>query len=368
MISSILQHGDVPKVVLVTAKKENVAVDKSILSKFRLTLANAFESGTEAFGYLASNPCDLILCDTSMSDMDSKSFLRLLKRNEAMKHVPVVMVTEDNDRNAVLDAIAAGCAGYILRPYSEDTFQRHVGAALKVSSFTEIEEQQIADAKRLLSQGRYDDAIEEFEQILAMQDEAQKYYDMGCRYLVKQKYGQAIVLFNKAIKINELFAEAYHGLAEAYRGKGDSEKYAQYLKRAADTYAQFDRLEEVKELFIEILKVDSAATNPFNTLGVNLRRQDDYEGALRAYKHALELSPSDENIYFNMSKAYYLMGDDEQAVEALTTALSINPGFTEAGKLYERLSGKSWPANFDSLIDNVGRPRETYSDTLVDLE
>ena len=243
-----------------------------------------------------------------------------------------------------------------------------MSSALKVSTFTEIEEQQIADAKHLLAQGRFDDAIEEFEEILAMQDEAQKYYDMGCRQLVKQRYGQAIVLFNKAIKINELFAEAYHGLAEAYRGKGDGEKYAYYLKQAASTYAQFDRLEEVKELFIEILKVDSTATNPFNTLGVNLRRQDDYKGALRAYKQALELSPSDENIYFNMAKAYYLMGDDEHSVEVLTTALRINSGFTEAVKLYERLSGTEWKDDFEHAIDNVGRPRDTVHDTLVDLE
>ncbi|UZP69018.1 tetratricopeptide repeat protein [Desulfovibrio mangrovi] len=356
-----------PKVVLVTARKEHEDQDKAAIARQRLALGASFASGMDAFGYLCANPCDLILCDSNIGDMDSRSFLRLLKKNATLKHVPVVMVTAENDRNAVLDAIAAGCAGYILRPYSVDTFERHVGTALKLTTFTEIEEQQISDAKQLLAMGRYDDAIEEFEEILALHEEAQQYYDMGCRYLLKQKYGKAIVSFNKALKINELFAEAYQGLAEAFRGKGDMEQYKRFLKRAADTYAQFDRLEEVKELFIDILKVDSTAANPFNTLGVKLRRNGDLQGAVRAYLQALEISPSDENIYFNLSKAYCLLEERDKGMEALVTALRINSGFEEARDLYGRMAGQPWTGEgFDDLVDKVGRSREG-SGSIVDL-
>jgi DNA-binding NarL/FixJ family response regulator len=356
-----------PKVVLVTSRKEHEEQDRAAISRQRLTLGASFASGLEAFGYLCSNPCDIILCDNNIGDMDSRSFLRLLKKNATLKQIPVVMVTAENDRNAVLDAIAAGCAGYILRPYSVDTFERHVGTALKLTTFTEIEEQQISDAKQLLAMGRYDDAIEEFEEILALHDEAQQYYDMGCRYLLRQKFGKAIVSFNKAIKINELFAEAYQGLAEAFRGKGDMEGYERYLKKAADTYAQFDRLEEVKELFIEILKVDSTAVNPFNTLGVRLRRNGDLQGAVRAYQQALEISPGDENIYFNLSKAYYLLEERDKGMEALVTALRINGGFDEARDLYGRMVGQPWTGDgFDELVDNVGRSREG-SDSIMDV-
>jgi len=356
-----------PKVVLVTSRKEHEEQDRAAISRQRLTLGASFASGLEAFGYLCSNPCDIILCDNNIGDMDSRSFLRLLKKNATLKQIPVVMVTAENDRNAVLDAIAAGCAGYILRPYSVDTFERHVGTALKLTTFTEIEEQQISDAKQLLAMGRYDDAIEEFEEIIALHDEAQQYYDMGCRYLLRQKFGKAIVSFNKAIKINELFAEAYQGLAEAFRGKGDMDGYERYLKKAADTYAQFDRLEEVKELFIEILKVDSTAINPFNTLGVRLRRNGDLQGAVRAYQQALEISPGDENIYFNLSKAYYLLEERDKGMEALVTALRINGGFDEARDLYGRMVGQPWTGDgFDELVDNVGRSREG-SDSIMDV-
>ena len=65
---------------------------------------------------------------------------------------------------------------------------------------------------------------------------------MGCRCLTRQKYGQAIIAFKKAININDLFAEAYKGLADAYKGKGEIEECKRYLQKAAEIHAQFNRM------------------------------------------------------------------------------------------------------------------------------
>ena len=174
-----------------------------------------------------------------------------------LKDVPIVMVTASSSREKVLDAIAQGCAGYILRPYSEDTFAKHVLRGCQVERVTEIERQQIEDAREMIAAGNFDDAIEAFEEIISEQNMAQKYYDMGCRCLVRQKFGQAIIAFKKAIKLNDLFAEAYKGLADAYKAKGEIDEFKRYLQKAAEVHAQFNRLEETKELFIEILKYDA---------------------------------------------------------------------------------------------------------------
>ncbi len=67
--------------------------------------------------------------------------------------------------------------------------------------------------------------------------------------------------------------KCYTGLAEAYKGKGDMEKYKYYLQKAADEYAKRDNFDEVKELFIKILKTDPNAPNPYNTLGIQFRKK-----------------------------------------------------------------------------------------------
>ena len=330
-------------VVIVTRNDDHAKRDRRSLAPFRPRRVEQFASAAAAMEFLSANRVDMILLDDGIEDMDALRFLRLLRRDRKLAQVPVVMVTTQSKRDKVLDAIAAGCAGYILRPYSEETFSKHVLRGCQVERVHEIEQQQLEDAREMVAMGNFDDAIEAFEEIISEQNMAEKYYDMGCRCLVRQKYGQAIIAFKKAIKINDLFAEAYKGLADAYKGKGELEEFKHYLQKAAEIHAQFNRLEQTKELFIEILKYDPNTPNPFNTLGVKLRKSGDIPGALHAYNQALSLTPDDENIHFNMSKAYYFLGNTEQAVVSVTQALEINPDFEEGGKLYRKLLGRDHP-------------------------
>lgn len=331
------------RVVIISRERSHVERDRQALKRFPLEVDKIASSGAEAYKHIAKNPCDLVLCDTDVDDIDPYAVLRSLKANKSLKHIPVVMVTRENDRGAVLDAVAAGCSGYILRPYSDETFERHVNTALQLIRYNEIEARQLKDARLMMETGDYDEAIEEFEEVLSQQEEAQKFYDIGCTYLAKDKFGKAIVAFQKALKINDMFAEAYEGLSEAYKRKGDLEQCQFFLKKAADLYAAHDHMEKVKEVFIDILKMDNRAANPFNSLGVKLRKVGDYQAAIRAYKQALELTPNDENVHFNMAKAYYFMSDTENALDKLAVALSINQDFPEALTMYKSLKGAPWP-------------------------
>ncbi len=329
-------------VVILTNIEVHAKRDIASINTFGVRNVKTFTSGVEAIDYLSDNHVDLVLVDSSLDDMAGLKFAQIVRKNMSGRPMPIIMVTLENKRQHVLDSIAAGCIGYILRPYSIDTFEKYLILANQLDNYPEIEEMELQEAKDMVERGDFDDAIEAFEELISYQDEAQKYYDMGCQFMVQSKFGKAIVAYKKAVKINDLFAEAYKGLAEAYKGKGDLDACKKFLKRAADVHAQFDRLEETKELFIEILKYDSETPNPFNSLGVNLRKQGDYPGAIHAYRQALELTPNDENIYFNMAKALYFMGQLEQASTEVIMSLKMNPEFREANKLYQRIHGKPW--------------------------
>ncbi len=351
-------------VLILTSSELNARRDKNSVGAFSPRAIKFFGKGADAFDFMSSHQVDLVLCDSQLNDMDAPRFLKLLRQNMNLKKIPVVMVTMENQKNKVLDCISAGCTGYILRPYSMDTFERHIKLARNIETFSEIEEIQLEEAQNMVSMGEFDDAIEAFEEIITIQDDAQKYYDMGCSFLFRRKYGKAIIAFKKAVKLNDLFAEAYKGLADAYKGKGDMENCRSFLKKAAEIHAQFDRLEETKALFIEILKFESEAPNPFNTLGVRLRREGDYVGALHAYEQAIKITPEDENIYFNKSKAHYFMGDLERANDALVEALKRKPDFTEAAKLYKKINKKEWAQGGETPEpEENGRPRAMVDDT-----
>ncbi|MFZ5426365.1 MAG: tetratricopeptide repeat protein [Thermodesulfobacteriota bacterium] len=351
---------------IVSGLEEHIRRDRQCLKQLKAALIQQFTSGSDAIDFLGAREVDLVVLDSQLADMDGVKFLKLLRLNMNLKDTPVVMVTNEGQKDRVLEAIAAGVDGYVLRPYSIETFQRHMLRALKVDKLVEIETAQLNEGKRLLAAGNYEEAIEAFEELVSEDNQAQKYYDMGCKYLVKFKYGQAILAFKKAVKINELFAEAYKGLAEAYKGKGDLDGYKNYLQKAAETFAHFNRLEETKELFIEVLKYDASSPNPFNTLGVKLRKAGDLPGALHAYRQALELTPDDENIHFNMAKAMFFMGDNKGSQDSLLKALWINPNFTEGLKLHLKLFGREFKPPKSAGVPG-GPPSRGTLDTMQDI-
>jgi tetratricopeptide (TPR) repeat protein len=63
---------------------------------------------------------------------------------------------------------------------------------------------------------------------------------------------------------------------------------------------------------------------------VILRKQGRLEEALRLYFKALELTPSDENLHFNIARAYFDQGEQEPACNHLNAALDLNPDFKPA--------------------------------------
>ena len=77
----------------------------------------------------------------------------------------------------------------------------------------------------------------------------------------------------------------------------------------------------------------AAATNDVNTLveeGTELFFKGDAEGAIKKYGQALKLSPEDEEIHFNLARAYSVIGRTNEAIHYYNEALRILPEYAEA--------------------------------------
>lgn len=75
----------------------------------------------------------------------------------------------------------------------------------------------------------------------------------------------------------------------------------------------------------------------FNDGGIQMREAKDFVQAVKYYKKALSLSPNDENLHYNIGRAYYEQNRLDKAEDYLGKALKINPGFSEGKLFYEYL-------------------------------
>jgi len=338
-------------VIVTTSNNDHFQIDFQSLKRLDLQVAHRFSSALAALDYIAYNTTDLVITDIELNDMDVHAFIAEVNALVRLDAAPVVVFSAQSSSDFVLDAIAAGCSGFVIRPYSLETLRSHLQTIVQLEQLSEIEDNLLAEAEDKMSQGDYDGAIQDLGDIVTgNEDQAEDFFKKGNHFLMEQKFSKAIVAFKKAIKLNSLFIKAYTGIAEAYKLKGDMDSYKAFLQKAADEYARLDDFLEVRKIFSQILKCDANAPNPYNTLGINLRKEGKYPQALEAYKQALNLDPNDENIHYNVAKSYYFANEMERTRHSLEQALTINPDFQEARDFYRKVTGGDWDPDGRSMI------------------
>ncbi len=75
-------------------------------------------NGAEALEQLEKNTVDLILADLMMPVMSGKEFLVAVKKNEATKKIPVVLLTAKTLEHEVIEGLSLGADDYIKKPFS----------------------------------------------------------------------------------------------------------------------------------------------------------------------------------------------------------------------------------------------------------
>ena len=86
-------------------------------------LAEDGEMGSHVF--LEQN-IDLILTDWNMPNMDGLLFIETIRKLQAGKTVPIIMVTSETARERIIEAIGAGANDYIVKPFTEDCIRKKI--------------------------------------------------------------------------------------------------------------------------------------------------------------------------------------------------------------------------------------------------
>jgi tetratricopeptide (TPR) repeat protein len=81
----------------------------------------------------------------------------------------------------------------------------------------------------------------------------------------------------------------------------------------------------------------------YNDIGMQCRTDKSFAEAEKNYSKALMITPEDENLYYNMGRAYYESGDPEKAEKFLASAMKLNPAFREGQIFYDYLLKVNYP-------------------------
>lgn len=90
---------------------------------FANTLIQEADDGNNALVMLRAQPFDLVVTDWNMPNMTGIDLLRAIRAEPALKGMPVLMVTAENNRDQIIAAAQAGVNGYVVKPFTAATLQ-----------------------------------------------------------------------------------------------------------------------------------------------------------------------------------------------------------------------------------------------------
>jgi DNA-binding response OmpR family regulator len=88
-------------------------------------------SGGEALSHVGREPIDLVLLDINMPEMDGWETLRLLRADEELEHLPIVMFSVKGEVSDKVQSLKEGASGYITKPFIVDDLVARVRGMLE---------------------------------------------------------------------------------------------------------------------------------------------------------------------------------------------------------------------------------------------
>ena len=110
-----------------------VEANRKILA-YRLALQGyavvTAKDGCEALEAMQTQTCDLVLLDITMPEIDGYSTLQQFKSNEKSRHIPVVVLSAQDELESVVRCLEMGAEDYLIRPFNPTLLNARIVSCL----------------------------------------------------------------------------------------------------------------------------------------------------------------------------------------------------------------------------------------------
>ncbi|MBF58974.1 chemotaxis response regulator CheY [Halomonas sp. FeN2] len=96
---------------------------RSLLKELGFTNVDEAEDGQDALNKLRSGKFEFVVSDWNMPNLDGLEMLKEIRQDDALKDLPVLMVTAEAKKENIIAAAQAGANGYVVKPFTAATLE-----------------------------------------------------------------------------------------------------------------------------------------------------------------------------------------------------------------------------------------------------
>jgi len=104
---------------------------RNLLKEIGFVNAEEAEDGQIALNMLKSTKFDFVVSDINMPNMNGFELLKNIRSDDALKGLPVLMVTAEAKKEDIVAAAQGGASGYIVKPFTKATLEEKVQKILQ---------------------------------------------------------------------------------------------------------------------------------------------------------------------------------------------------------------------------------------------
>jgi CheY-like chemotaxis protein len=93
---------------------------------------------------------DVVLLDILMPEMDGYQTLAEIKRDEALRHLPVIMISAVDEMDSVLRCIEMGATDYLPKPFNAGLLRARLNASLAEKRLRDLEREYLEQVGRVI--------------------------------------------------------------------------------------------------------------------------------------------------------------------------------------------------------------------------
>jgi two-component system chemotaxis response regulator CheY len=104
---------------------------RNLLKELGFTNIDEADDGIAALAKLKGGGFDFVVSDWNMPNMTGIELLRAIRDDEALMHLPVLIVTAEAKKENIVEAAHAGASGYVVKPFTAATLDEKINKILQ---------------------------------------------------------------------------------------------------------------------------------------------------------------------------------------------------------------------------------------------
>jgi len=242
----------------------------------------------------------------------------------------------------------------LIAVYSTLTYKRNFIWRDELTLWNDVVEKSSNNARPYNNRGvfylkkeKYTQAFVDFNQALRLNpNSAGAYNNRGNAYFYKNEYDKAFLDYNRALMISPFLEDAYYNRGNLYLRKGEynaaildynqaikiSPHYAAAYYNRAEAYRYKKEYQKAISDYTQAVGIYADYADAYSNRGLVYAIQEEYAQAISDFTSALKINPKLAQAYNNRANVLAIKGDYAKASIDYNEALKINPNFMEASK------------------------------------